>query len=178
MNTLVSNRFVGFSQGVELAAEIHHTVCELRNYGANLFADQLEIVIMEGGDRVLGGGPESMSRFAERELKKRNIEVKTNCWIKSVTREGFSLNDGNVIPAEIKIWTAGIKAPDWLSTIGLSVNKTNQIKLNEQLQTPEDPSIMGLGDCSYCPDATNPGKYLSATAQVSDLMVISLTQLE
>jgi len=153
---------------VELAAEIHHTWCEIRNYGGNLFPEQLQIVIMEGGKRILGGGPESLSKFATSELKERHIEVRTDCFIKSVNKEGFTLNDGSLISADIKIWTAGIKAPDWLSKIGLSVNDLNQIKVNEQLQSLEDVNVMALGDCAFCPDTTgNPGKYLAATAQVS-----------
>jgi NADH dehydrogenase len=148
--------------GVELAAEIYHTICELRSYGANIFHDQLQITIMEGSNRILGGGPESLSKFATSELKKRDIDVRTNCMIKAVTEEGFALQDGSVIPAEIKIWTAGIKAPKWLSQLGLSVNNLNQIKVNQKLQSVEDTNILAMGDCAYAPDGVS-GRFLPAT---------------
>ena len=117
---------------------------------------------MEGSERILGGAPESLSKFATNELKKRNVDVRTNCVIKAVTDKGFLLQDGSMIDAEIKIWTAGIKAPDWLSKIGLSVNKLNQIIVNEDLQSVEDPNILAMGDCAYAPDGKTK-KFLPAT---------------
>jgi NADH dehydrogenase len=166
----------GGATGVELAAEIHHTICTLRNYGANLFQEQLEMTIMEGGPRILGGGHQALSTFAKKELEKRKIEVRTNCFIKSVTEEGFEFTDGGKLVKDIKIWTAGIKAPDWLSTLGLKVNQFNQIIVNENLQTEDEPSIFALGDCAATPapkivdpkvKKPPPSLFLPATAQVA-----------
>lgn len=157
----------GGATGVELAAEVHHTICELRTYGANLFQEQLEMTIMEGGPRILGGGHESLSKFAANELRKRNIEVKTNCIIKSVTDKGFALQDGSLLEKDIKIWTAGIKAPDWIKDLGLQVDKFNRIKVNENLQTQDDPFIFALGDCACAPVSEDKSKCLPATAQVA-----------
>lgn len=157
----------GGATGVELAAEIHHTICELRTYGANLFQEQLEMTIMEGGPRILGGGHESLSKFATDELQKRHINVLTNCMIKSVTEKGFVLQDGSTLEKDIKIWTAGIKAPDWLKDLGLQLNKFNRIKVNEHLQTLDDPFVYALGDCSCAPSPVDANKCLPATAQVA-----------
>jgi len=165
----------GGATGVELAAEIHHTICSLRSYGANLFQDQLQITIMEGGPRILGGGHPSLSTFATKELEKRKIEVKTNCFIKAVTKEGFLLQSGTHLEKDILIWTAGIKAPDWLRDIGLQVNKFNQILVNEDLQTLDEPCIFAIGDCASTPAATKidakskppSPQFLPATAQVA-----------
>lgn len=150
-----------------MAAEIHHTVCTLRRYGANLFQEQLEMTIVEGADRILPGGHSSLSAFATKELQKRKIDIRTNCFIKAVTPEGFILQDGTFLDKDIKIWTAGIKAPDWLKDIGLKVNKTNQILVNQDLQSVEDPSIFALGDCAATPSTGTPDLYLPATAQVA-----------
>jgi len=153
--------------GVELAAEIHHTICELRNCGANLFQEQLEMTLMEGGPRILAGSHQSLSEFATKELRKRNIDVKTNCIIKSVNEKGFVLQDGSVLEKDIKIWTAGIKAPDWLSTLGLQTDKVNRVKTNEYLQSLDDPSIFALGDCASVPWGKDHNVCLPATAQVA-----------
>ncbi len=165
----------GGATGVELAAEIHHTICELRTYGGNLFEEQLQMTIMEGGPRILGGSHESLSKFAATELGKRKIEIMTNCMIESVSDKGFVLQGGNVIEKDIKIWTAGIKAPDWLKDLGLQVDKVNRIKVNENLQTLEDPFIYALGDCACVP---SPGstKCLPATAQVAHQQAEWLTK--
>lgn len=147
----------GGATGVELAAEIHHTICHLRKYGANLFQEQLQITIMEGGARVLGGGAPALSTFATKELEKRKIEVRTNAFIKSVTPEGFLLQDGTLLEKDIKIWTAGIKAPNWLGSLGLKTNKFNQILVDGELAAGE-PSIFAMGDCAATPAPSVAGK--------------------
>ncbi|CAL8110195.1 unnamed protein product [Orchesella dallaii] len=166
----------GGATGIELAGEIHHTICELRTYGANLFQEQLQITIMEGGPRILGGSPQSLSKFAMSELKKRNINVMTDCMIKSVNEKGFILQDGSLLEKDIKIWTAGIKAPDWLKELGLQVNKFNRIKVNENLQSVDDPFVYALGDCACAPLAGDSTKCLPATAQVAHQQAEWLTK--
>lgn len=163
----------GGATGVELAAEIHHTICTLRSYGANLFQEQLDMTLLEGGDRVLGGAHPSLSSFARKELEKRKISVRTNSFIKSVSEKGFLLSDGTLLEKDIKVWTAGIKAPDWLAKIGLKTNKFNQLLVNERLQCLdfEDRGIFAFGDCAAAPwrseKKDGPSKLLPATAQVA-----------
>ena len=42
--------------------------------------------------------------------------------------DGVRLADGRVIPAELVVWAAGVKAPDFLTDIdGLETNRTNQL---------------------------------------------------
>ncbi|ODN03787.1 NADH dehydrogenase [Orchesella cincta] len=150
--------------GVELASEIFHTMTEIRAYGAKITADQLKITIMEAAPTVLAGVGEHVSAFAHQELTKKGIDIKTHCMIEKVTEKGFILGDGSLLETDIKIWTAGIKAHDWLSTLGLKTDRTNRLQVNEYLQT-EDPSIYAFGDCAFAPNIKEPGKTLPASAQ-------------
>ncbi|MGD8910797.1 MAG: FAD-dependent oxidoreductase, partial [Chromatiales bacterium] len=54
------------------------------------------------------------------------------------------------IPAAIKVWAAGIKGPDFLSTLGLSVNRINQLKVKGDLTLEDDQRIYAIGDCAAC----------------------------
>lgn len=166
----------GGATGVELAAEIHHTICELKTYGANLKEQHLDMTIMEGGPRLLLTSEKSLSKFATKQLQKRHVNVMTNCMIKEVTAKGFVLSSGTLIEKELKVWTAGIKAPDWLKGIGLQVNKFNRIKVNEHLQTFDDPSIYAIGDCACAPIKGKPKACCPATAQVAHQQAEWLTK--
>jgi NADH dehydrogenase len=137
--------------GVELAAELHNTASELSAYGLDtLGKDQLKVSIIEAGDRILPALPPRISTAAHRELEKLDIQVKTNTFIKEVTDQGFVTSDGNLIQAELKIWAAGVKAPNWMKDLsGLETNKVNQIVVNPSLQTTRDESIFAIGDCSF-----------------------------
>ncbi|WP_028450309.1 MULTISPECIES: NAD(P)/FAD-dependent oxidoreductase [Chitinibacter] len=156
----------GGATGVELAAEIDHTIREMHNYGANLNPAQLEITIIEGANRILSGAPESLSAYANEALVQRGIMVACNSRVAAVTPEGFALADGQQIPAMIRVWAAGVKAADWLTTLGLHTNRNNQIEVTTTLQTLTDPAIFAIGDCASAPDGEG-GPQLPATAQVA-----------
>ncbi|WP_373976532.1 NAD(P)/FAD-dependent oxidoreductase [Chitinibacter sp. SCUT-21] len=156
----------GGATGVELAAEIDHTIREMHNYGANLNPAQLEITIIEGAPRILSGAPESLSHYATEELVQRGIMVACNARVAAVSETGFQLADGQQINAAIRVWAAGVKAPDWLANLGLSTNRNNQIEVTTCLQTQTDPNIFAIGDCAAAPDGEGRPQ-LSATAQVA-----------
>ncbi len=67
----------GGATGVELAAELNHTLCELHLYGARLQPERVEITVIEGAERILLAAPPSLSAYAEEQLSKRNIKVLT-----------------------------------------------------------------------------------------------------
>jgi NADH dehydrogenase len=57
-----------------------------------------------------------------------------------------------VIAAELVVWAAGVKAPDFLKELdGLEVNRINQLLVHPNLQTTLDSNIFAMGDCAACP---------------------------
>ncbi|WP_035051779.1 NAD(P)/FAD-dependent oxidoreductase [Andreprevotia chitinilytica] len=156
----------GGPTGVELAAEIDHTIREMHNYGAGLTPAQLEITIIEGAERILSTAPESLSHYATDALAERGILVACNSRVSEVTDAGFALANGRTIASDIRVWAAGVKAAPWLTTLGLATNRFNQIEVTTTLQTLTDKHIFALGDCANAPDGEG-GKPLSATAQVA-----------
>lgn len=137
--------------GVELAAELHNTASELAAYGLDqLKKDQLKVTIIEAGERILPALPPRISAAAHRELTKLGIDVCTETFIQEVTEEGFVTKDGTIIESELKVWAAGVKAPEWMKELGgLETNRVNQIMVKPSLQTTVDDDIYAIGDCSF-----------------------------
>jgi len=137
--------------GVELAAELHNTASELSAYGLDrLTKDQLQVTIIEAGDRILPALPPRISLAAHRELEKLNIRIRNNTFIQEVTKDGFITKDGLLIDAELKIWAAGVKAPEWMNNLdGLETNRVNQLVVKPTLETTLDNNIFAIGDCSF-----------------------------
>lgn len=155
----------GGATGVELAAEIHHTVCVIHNYGGRLTPKLLKISLIEGAERILSGAPQALSHYATEQLEQRDIQVLTGARVSAVTEEGLQLANGDRLPLDICVWAAGVKAPAWLKTLGLSLSPSNQIQTNGWLQSLDNPRILALGDCAF---VTGPdGRPLPATAQVA-----------
>ena len=67
-----------------------------------------------------------------------------------VSADGVFLVDGQMIPSELVVWSAGVKAPDFLKDFGdLEVNRINQLSVLPTLQVTRDPDIFAIGDCAY-----------------------------
>ena len=139
--------------GVELAAQLHKVSRLLSAYGLDEIAPaQIKISIIEAADRVLPGLPPDLSEKTAAELRRLNIHLITGERVVEATREGIKTHTGRFIPAHIKIWAAGIKAPDFLKDLdGLETNGSNQLVVRPTLQTTRDDAVFALGDCAACP---------------------------
>ncbi|HSC80388.1 MAG TPA: FAD-dependent oxidoreductase, partial [Chitinolyticbacter sp.] len=105
--------------GVELSAEIHHTICEMHHYGANFTPDRLEITLIEAGERILAAAPSTLADYATSELEKRGIQVFTHRRVEAVEPGVVMLADGTQLAIDIAVWAAGVKASPWLAELGL-----------------------------------------------------------
>jgi len=133
--------------GVELSAELYNTAELLVRYGLKkLTPENLRVSLIEAGPRILPALPERISNSAKRELEKLGVSVLTETMITEVTENGFNTKDGRIIPAELRVWAAGVKAPEFVASLNLATNRTNQLVVNASLQT-EDENIFALGDC-------------------------------
>lgn len=140
--------------GIELAAELHDSLGQLVEYGfdgINLHED-MKISIIEAADKILPALPDRLTHRTMSLLKQLGIEILLGERIVEATADGFKTESGHFVPAEIKVWAAGIKAPDFLSNIdGLETNRINQLIVKRTLQTTNDGDIFAFGDCAACP---------------------------
>lgn len=140
--------------GVELSAELIASVEELVKYGLGpkQSGHKVKVILLEASDRILPALPERLSEMTRKSLADIGIDIQTGKRIVEATEEGFKIEDGSFIPSEMKVWAAGIKAPDLLSNLdGLETNRINQIVVETTLLSKTDDKIYALGDCAACP---------------------------
>nr|WP_315234788.1 NAD(P)/FAD-dependent oxidoreductase [uncultured Albidiferax sp.] len=148
--------------GVELAAELHRTTREVVAYGLDRVDAEkdIQVCLIEAADRVLPALPPRMSQATEVLLRKLGVVVHTAARVAEVQSDGVRLADGCVLPAELVVWAAGVKAADFLKDIaGLESNRSNQLVVRPTLQSTRDENVFVIGDCAACawPEA-NGGK--------------------
>jgi len=139
--------------GVELAAEIHKTVRDLGAYNLdNIDIDKLiRIDLIEAALRLLPALPEHIAGSAEEFLRKLGIGIHTGTRVVGVDADGVRLLTGAKIPAELIVWAAGIKAPDFLAEIdGLESDKSNRLVVRPTMQSTRDDDVFAIGDCASC----------------------------
>lgn len=162
--------------GVELAAELHNTIREFLSFGLDRINPEqdIKITIVEAAPKILPALSERLSTAVLGLLKKLNVEVLAGERVTEVSSRGVKTATGREIPAELVVWAAGIKAPDFLKDIGgLETNRINQLVVAQNLQTTRDPDIFAFGDCASCPwpekSLSVPPRAQSAHQQASHL---------
>ncbi len=140
--------------GTELAAELHKTTRQLVAYGLDNIDPDMDIKInlIEAAPRILPQLPERLSKAAGKLLEGLKVRIHTGAPVAEVLAGGVRLANGALIPAELVVWAAGVKAPDVLEDIaGLETNRLNQLVVRSSLQTTRDDDIFAIGDCAACP---------------------------
>jgi NADH dehydrogenase len=140
--------------GVELAAELHRTTRAIISFGMDRVDPEkdLKVALIEAAPRILPALSPRISTAAEKLLSDLGVEVMTNAKVQKVEANKVVLSSGVEIPAELIVWAAGVKAPDFLKGIGgLETNHVNQLLVLPTLQTTLDPNIFAIGDCAACP---------------------------
>lgn len=156
----------GGATGVELAAELREASGVYATYGSGaLNAERdVRITLLEGAPRILAPLPEKVSSAALELLQKRAVKVITATRVTSISADSVCAGD-TVHPAQLVVWAAGIKAPDFLRELGLPTVKSGQLDVDRHLRVKGFDYIYALGDCAACegPD----GKMVPPRAQAA-----------
>jgi NADH dehydrogenase len=140
--------------GVELAAEIRQTTGAHASYGLDYLDPEKDIrqTILEAAPRILPQLSEHVAEAATGLLKELDVEVRTGERVILVDEQGVHTTSGARYRADLVVWAAGIKAPDWLKGLdGLETARGNQLVVTTTLQTTRDADVFAFGDCAACP---------------------------
>jgi NADH dehydrogenase len=141
----------GGATGIELAAELFNAAAELRHYGLEVFDEsRLQLTLIEAGPRILPALPEDLAAAAQAELEALGVRILASTAVVEATGDGMKTASGEFIAADLRVWAAGVKAPDILREVGgLETNRNNQLVVRPTLQTSRDERIFAIGDCAF-----------------------------
>lgn len=112
-----------------------------------LFPDDLRILLVEAGPRILAGFPERLARYAADELHEENVEIWTDSTVEAVG-DGFVTIGERQIPAGCVIWAAGVKAAPVAQWLGVEPGKGGRLPVGPDLGVIGHPGIWALGDAA------------------------------
>lgn len=156
--------------GVELSAELYNSLKQVKSYGFDdISSSDLNVTLVEAGEKILPALPVRISSAAHHELSQLGVDVRTATMVTEATEAGLMTKSGELIEADLMVWAAGIKAPDFLADIaGLETNRANQLVVERTLQTSRDGNIYAIGDCAAC--TLEDGKQVPPRAQSAHQM--------
>jgi NADH dehydrogenase len=173
--------FVGAGYaGVEGLAELQDFAAQAIELYPRCRAQGMRWVLVEARPRIMQEVPATLSRFAEHELRRRGIEVRTETTLRELGTSFAALSDEETIPARTVVWTAGVKPSPVVARLGLPLDGEGRVLVDRTMRV--DPAalpapaavealrtgageVWALGDCAAVPDASRGGKPCPPTAQ-------------
>lgn len=137
----------GGPTGVELAgtfAELARTVL-VRDFD-RIDPTRAKVILIEGGDRVLGNFPPDLSASALRQLNKLGVDVRTGMRVQDIREGEVQLSTGEVLRAANVIWGAGVAATPLTKLLGAETDRGGRVKVLPDLSVPGHPEVFALGD--------------------------------
>jgi NADH dehydrogenase len=136
----------GGPTGVELAGAISDIS---RRYMEHDFRgidpSQAQIILLEGGPRVLPAFPEDLSKSAEKQLRDLGVEVRTHAMVTNV-EPGYVTVGNERIPAAVILWGAGVAASPLGRMLGAPTDRAGRVLVNADLSVPGYPEVFVTGD--------------------------------
>ncbi|NUK46071.1 NAD(P)/FAD-dependent oxidoreductase [Streptomyces lunaelactis] len=153
--------------GVEALAELEDMARYTARYYHNIKPDDLKWILVEASNRILPEVGEEMGKYAIRELRARNIDVRLETRLDSCEDRVALLSDGSRFPTRTVVWTAGVKPAPLLAATDLPLNERGRLKCTAQLTVDGVDHAWAAGDAAAVPDVTSdePGKETAPNAQ-------------
>ena len=152
----------GFT-GVEAAGEMVELFRSVLRFYPNIRAEDVSIVLVEGGTTLLPGLPARMGAYSQDDLRRRGVSVIMGDAVKSANDEGLELASGRRIGTHTIVWSAGVRPRSVTVTGELPRGKHGTFAVNGDMSVPGNPGFWALGDCAAIPD--DAGGFYPPTAQ-------------
>ncbi len=137
----------GGATGVELAGALVELIRgslakDYRNFGL----DQVKIILVHSGDRLLADFPEHLGDYTRKQLLSRGVKIYFQTRVNSVTPGAIELDDGLIIDTSTVIWTAGVEANLPIDSDRIATATKDQVRVRSTLQLLDHPEVYAIGD--------------------------------
>ena len=115
----------------------------------SLRLDDISILLVEGGPRILPGFSEDLSEKATNALTRMGVTIRLKSLVNEVRENGVKIGE-EFVPSTSVIWAAGNKASPLLNTLSVPQDVSGRVKVQSDLTIPGDPWIFVIGDGAHC----------------------------
>src|SRR5204862_7535613 len=93
------------------------------------------------------------------QLAGRGVDIRVSTTLESVEAHAAVLSDGDRIPTNTVVWTAGVRANPMNERFGLPLDERGRIKVGPTLQVEGLENVWALGDGARVPNLATPGAF-------------------
>ncbi len=136
----------GGPTGVELAGAI----AELSNFVLardfrTIHPEAAEILLLEGGPKILPSFAPELSESALQQLTKLGAKVRTGAQVTKIDDTGVCLGEEKINAATV-IWGAGVRATALTQSLGVETDRAGRVIVQKDLSLPGQPNVFAIGD--------------------------------
>jgi len=158
--------FVGAGYaGLEGLAELQDFACDVLPRYPRCRAHGLRWILADAAPTVMPEIGPQLANFAERQLRKRGIEIRTSTTLAAAGEDHVVLSGDERVPTRTLVWTAGVAPVPVTNRLGLPLGEDRRIVTSPELQVSGHANIWAIGDVAGIPDPARPGMNCPPTAQ-------------
>jgi NADH dehydrogenase len=151
--------------GVEALAELSDLVRDALRYYASLGRERQRWLLVDAAPTILPETPPRLGEYAAAQLARRGVEIRTRTTLASAEPHAVTLSDGERIPTNTLVWTAGVRAHPLLAELGLPLDDRGRVRVDTSLRVDGLENVWALGDCAAVRNAATPGSVDPPTSQ-------------
>jgi NADH dehydrogenase len=159
--------------GLELAGALAEIANEtLKHDFRRINPSEAQILLVEGGPRILTAFPEDLAERAERLVSRLGVKVLKGVKVTNVDAEGVTFERGATterLAAKTVLWAGGVTTNEFGRTLAkrteAQTDRIGRIAVTPQLTIPNFPNIFVVGDLALANDKN--AKPLPGVAQVA-----------
>jgi len=153
----------GFA-GVETLAELNDFIRGAQRFYPNVSPDEVRMVLVHSGTRILPEVSESLSQYALKILRRRGVEVLLETRVLGCSADFVRLSSGQELPASTFVWAAGTAPNPILDRLDLPRTKNGRVEVDATMAVRDTPGSWAAGDSAAIPDLVT-GRACPPTAQ-------------
>jgi NADH:ubiquinone reductase (H+-translocating) len=146
----------GFA-GVETLAELNDFVRGAGRYYPQVAPEEIRMILIHSGERILPEVSESLSTYALRKLRSRGVEVLLTTRVKACSPNRIHLSDGTEIDAHTFVWAAGTAPSPVLDLVRVPRTQSGRVEADATMAVKECPGVWAVGDSATIPDVVTGG---------------------
>ncbi len=136
----------GGPTGVELAGSIAELAkFVLARDFRTIDPEAAEILLLEGGEKILASFTPDLSESALRQLTALGVRVRTQAQVTGIDETGVQLGDEKIKAATV-IWGAGVRATALTASLSVETDRAGRVIVEQDLSLPSQPNVFAIGD--------------------------------
>jgi NADH dehydrogenase len=138
--------------GVEVFGELSAFMDEVLRYYRRIRRDEIQLHLLEAGERIMPEISEQLARYSARVLSRRvGVTIRTNAPVERITPGCVHLKD-EVLQASTVILSAGTSPSPILAKLPIEKDARGKIRVDATMQCKQRPELWAVGDCASIPD--------------------------